>query len=360
MMPEPRLSLAKTPSTLEHSKEQTGRNLKKITIEILKYSIAAALMYWLISTGKIDLVTVKKNLTLDVLLVGGGIITICIMLSALRWRLILAAQGIQVDYLLALRLSFLGIFSSFVLPGALAGDAVRAVITSRQSHLQSKQQKWKAASSVFVDRYIGLVAMCGLALTFSFFASSNPQKLSQMNKIQTFIGSVFFILVIAGSIFFSKRTNALIARPFQQSKWPALQKINKLILSFNFILPTSVVFNTLLISIIGHISTLFLFFYVGLKINPDLPTFTFLYGTPIGLLFLGIPIAPGGIGVGQSAFYYIFNLYGITPSNLGPTLITIYQLFLVCVSGLGSFVFIQYKFMARKTLNRSQEAYSKD
>ncbi|MNU01394.1 hypothetical protein D3C72_2447830 [compost metagenome] len=56
-----------------------------------------------------------------------------------------------------------------------------------------------------------------------------------------------------------------------------------------------------------------------------------------------IPISPAGVGVGQAAFYFLFNVYTGTETELGPTVITAYQVGMFVLSLWGAFFYLRRK-----------------
>ena len=76
-------------------------------------------------------------------------------LSAYRWRMLLAVQDIHITFGESLRLTYIGWFFNNWMPGATGGDFVKAYYIAQQTH-----KKTEAVTVVFLDRIIGLVAMC--------------------------------------------------------------------------------------------------------------------------------------------------------------------------------------------------------
>jgi hypothetical protein len=77
--------------------------------------------------------------------------------GAVRWRMLLAVQGIHITLWESVRLTYIGWFFNNWLPGATGGDFVKAFYIARQTH-----HKPEAITTVFLDRLIGLIAMCML------------------------------------------------------------------------------------------------------------------------------------------------------------------------------------------------------
>jgi uncharacterized membrane protein YbhN (UPF0104 family) len=86
------------------------------------------------------------------------------------------------------------------------------------------------------------------------------------------------------------------------------------------------------------------FVYVGsLVYEGQIPLAIYFFAVPVGFMATAIPISPGGVGVGQAAFYFLFNTaYGKT-TDVGSATITAFQAVLFCLSLLGAIAYIQMK-----------------
>ena len=82
-------------------------------------------------------------------------------LIGLRWWLLLRAQSIFIDYWVAVRLHFLGLFYNNFMPSSVGGDFIRAWYVTKHT-----DKKFVAALSVFVDRAIGLLSTIVIAIFF--------------------------------------------------------------------------------------------------------------------------------------------------------------------------------------------------
>ncbi len=76
------------------------------------------------------------------------------LVTALRWWMLLAIQGIGISLWEAVRLTFLGQFYSLVVPGTVGGDVVKAYYVTKHTHAKAG-----AILSIFVDRVFGLAAL---------------------------------------------------------------------------------------------------------------------------------------------------------------------------------------------------------
>jgi glycosyltransferase 2 family protein len=72
-----------------------------------------------------------------------------------RWRLVLATQGLDLSMARAARISLVAQFFNAFLLGSTGGDLIKAYYAARETH----HQKTEAVTTVFVDRLVGLWAM---------------------------------------------------------------------------------------------------------------------------------------------------------------------------------------------------------
>jgi glycosyltransferase 2 family protein len=83
---------------------------------------------------------------------------------AIRWWLLLRAQGIHIEISAAVRLFFLGLFYNNLMPGSVGGDLLKAWYVTKHT-----PKRLEGVLSVFVDRVIGLVGMVLMAI-FTYLA----------------------------------------------------------------------------------------------------------------------------------------------------------------------------------------------
>ena len=77
-----------------------------------------------------------------------------VLVTALRWWMLLRIQRIRIPLWEAVRLTFLGQFYSLVVPGTVGGDVVKAYYVTKHT-----DAKAGAILSVFIDRVLGLAAL---------------------------------------------------------------------------------------------------------------------------------------------------------------------------------------------------------
>ena len=99
------------------------------------------------------------------------------LLACVRWRLLVRGLGMRLSLLEAFRLGMLGELLNFVALGSVGGDVVKL------AHLMkaNPEKAPRAATTVFMDRLIGLFSLCLLAsggiLAFGLWRSGPSQEL---------------------------------------------------------------------------------------------------------------------------------------------------------------------------------------
>jgi uncharacterized protein (TIRG00374 family) len=127
---------------------------------ILKLALAALLIWYVIDkAGWENIRSSLANIDRTGWLIGLGLVILANCLSMYRWHLLMRSVGLNSSFFLALRLGFIGVFFSNIVPGLTGGDVVKAVYVTREN----PGQRASAVMSVAVDRIIGIVALALIA-----------------------------------------------------------------------------------------------------------------------------------------------------------------------------------------------------
>jgi uncharacterized membrane protein YbhN (UPF0104 family) len=81
------------------------------------------------------------------------------------------------------------------------------------------------------------------------------------------------------------------------------------------------------ITVIIDVIFVYIFYAIGREMGESsLSLSSYFTAVPLGILATTVPITPGGIGIGQGAFYAIFLLFGAASGSIGVTIISVYQI----------------------------------
>ena len=286
--------------------------MKSFFISVCKLGVAAALVAWLIASGKLHFSQLAiflerpEILSLNIF----NWLVLIVFLGALRWRLLLQGLGLVAQYGRVARLHLIGLFFNTAMPGAVGGDLVKAVYLMRE---QMAQRKTPAMLSVLMDRVIGLIClfmMAAVAMAINFEMIWTDRALRPL---------VFFVAAGMVAIGFGF---GLMFFPFKDGQDPFLKLLDKQIPGFSVLRqfyeatrsyrhqPMAIVSALALSFLIQGGCLIYCWFLTGALTGQSADVMLFAAIFPIGIMTTAIPIAPGGLGVGHVAFEKLFGLAG--------------------------------------------------
>ncbi len=306
---------------------------------ILKIVFAAAIITWLLRSGKLDFSLIGESITSGWnWLICIGLIILQDAVSAIRWRLLLKVKSdAELPIGSMIKLTWIGLFFNSVLPGAVTGDLIKLVYAR---DLDRKLDRTFLVTTALVDRILGLI---GLLFLLGVFSLANYSELASYgDKMRNILH--FNFLLFAGVLFFL----ALLFLP-ERITLPIRDLLGKIPLLGNKIKKTLdqvwliggdklTVFKCLMISVALQFSNVLGFWIVtapfyGKELS-IMQVFTFV---PLGQMAVAVPISPAGIGVGHVIFETLFSFVGIPR---GASLFNIYFICVVLVNLFGFFPYV--------------------
>lgn len=227
------------------------------------------------------------------------------MISFQRWHVLLRSVRVDARVWRVQKLGFIGLFFSNIIPGLTGGDLVKAIMVARDH----PEQRPAAVLSVIVDRVIGLL---GLALVASGALVFQDERFAVMKKNLNLI----LLAIVAGAlVVLSKRLRRLFridrllkALPFAE----VLHKLDHAALLYRA-RPLALAYSVV-VSLAIHGMILTEIGVLGRAIGIQIPWLDFYSLAPLALIVQSLPISPGGIGVGELAFMFLFARSGVPGS----------------------------------------------
>ncbi len=302
----------------------------------LKIAIAAALVTFMVKSGHLDLkglwqLMTPMNIALALTLCG-----LNVAMAAWRWILLLKARGFQIGFGYGFSLYLIGLFFNHALPGAVGGDLIRGYYLV----VDNPERKVDSVLSIIIDRVLGLysfflLSLIAVAFDFQFVIANEKIRLVALLCFIIFVG-----LTILFTITFSKRLTKASGLHFFMSRISAL---NKLVEAFQrFGRDRKVIAASVLVSVLAQLITMLFFYQVGIVTGETGMTWkAVMFAVPMGFVVTAVPISPAGIGVGQVAFHYLFQIYLDKPTSVGSMAITAFQLCLAAWALLGAFFYLR-------------------
>jgi len=315
--------------------------LKFSLSSFLKIFFAVALVYWLVQSGKIDFFALKNFLSGPVILICLLLVFSNILLATYRWHMLLKTQGISVPFSQTFRLSTIGIFFNFAIPGGVGGDVIKAFYATKNY----PDKKSQAVLTILMDRMVGLFTIVFMALVALLFHGKETFSNAVLNYILITTCIVFSIFSAFWVVTFSRTAVSKISNSTIFKKIPFGDKLLKLVQLLSFYKDhKNIFFKTVFISFLAQITSICFFIYGGNVLSSSPVDFSiYFFVVPIGFIVTAIPISPAGVGVGQIAFMKLFNIAQKTESPLGANLATAFQVFCFCVGLIGAYYYVRFK-----------------
>jgi uncharacterized membrane protein YbhN (UPF0104 family) len=242
-----------------------------------------------------------------------------VLLTVVRWFILVRAQSLPFRPVDAVRLGFIGYFFNTFLPGSVGGDLIKAAFIARE---QSKRTV--AVATVLIDRAVGLWGLCWLVAILGGVFWAAGQLAGEFENVLRSI-----TLVAAGATAASVLVWFLLGTLPQ---WRAdrfarrLERIPKVGHSaaefwravWIYRLEGRAVWLGLALALVGHVGFVLTFYFSARTLwEPDqIPSVTthFLI-VPVGMAVqAGVP-TPGGIGGGEFMFGRLYEWVGFAFAN---------------------------------------------
>lgn len=270
---------------------------------------------------------------------GAGLAGVVLLMGAVRWKIILAARGLDYPWNHLLRVYLIGqFFNSFML-GVAGGDLVRAFYVGRATGCR----KTEALATVLVDRVSGmfmvyLVALLMMAINAELFLSHWALHLPALMMLAMIAGGVAFLLAIYNVRRFQHWAvfNAVRRRP------GLVRVLGNLLDVFDmFRRQPGLVLRTSLLSLLAQILLVCQCYCLGRSLEISLGFTDYLAVIPVILSLAAIPITPGGLGVREALSVTMLGAMGVPSARALPLSLMVYAVS-VLWSIVGGAIFMGY------------------
>ncbi len=229
--------------------------------------------------------------------------TIAGIILSIRYWLLLRIQDIHITRYESLRLTFLGMFFNYFMPGSVGGDLVKAYYVAKHT-----PRKAAVLVSVFVDRMLGLTelavlasVMIGVALALGENYESLRMSVNVVLVVMALVaGALIFVLSarfrrlfhlqkIYQKMSFAHHIEAAgDAAQLYRARWVDLLKA------------IGITFGAQAFSIVSIA-------LLGMALEIDTPIVNYFVYVPMIWILGAIPISPGGAGLIESLYITFFS-----------------------------------------------------
>jgi glycosyltransferase 2 family protein len=279
------------------------RSSRKLIINVAGISLAFGLLGWTIAKNWTVIQQVFQG-PLDgrLFALAFAVNMLAVVLTFVRWYILVRALDIPFRLRDAVRLGFIGNVFNLVIPGAVGGDLIKAVYLC-----QEQSRKAEAVASMVIDRIVGLLGLFLLAAVMGAWiwrdASGDVQRLIM----------VVWVAVVAGllglAVLFTPALYQPLARLFARRKRLAriFQELSAAAGAYRTRL--GVVALMLLMAMGIHSLYVLSFYMVSRAMFPTIPSLGehFLM-VPLTLFTTAVPLPFGALGLSEKISDQLFRL----------------------------------------------------
>ncbi len=227
--------------------------------------------------------------------------------SVLRWWRLLAIAGCGTPYSSVFRLTFLGLFFNLIVPGLTGGDLIKAVMVVREH----PERRSDAFVSAVVDRIFGLIGLLLLASAVVLLAGE------RLVELKTPVLVVTVVALLGSTVIFHSWPRKLVRLDNWIHRLPQGERLRSMDRSVRIYgqHPWTLLL-ALVISVFNHAANATAVFIIAGSLGAALGYGDTLCAASLASLVSAVPISPGGLGVEEAIYVYLFTLLGST-SSLG-------------------------------------------
>lgn len=257
----------------------------KTTLKLAASMTVLAVLFAVMDTEAI--VLRLRGADLAWLSVAVGVLTLLTFLMARRWQLTAHALGFALGYRRAVSEYYIAQLLNLLLPGAVAGDAARAVRLRKQGDLK------RAAQTVLIERLIGQTSIFIMMFIGFTAALLVPAGAPWPSVTWAWLG--LFAVIAIGAVLYARRGGRFSA--FLATALRLMRRPQQIVLSA-------------LIAILISVA----FYACARATGTVLPVAALFTLIPLLLTAMLIPFSVGGWGWREGAAAALFPLVGAQPS----------------------------------------------
>jgi uncharacterized protein (TIRG00374 family) len=299
---------------------------KQALFTALKYLLGLGLLAWVVwanwkpadgSQGLAD--AFQKPIRLAPLFLAAALVLAGVLLTFVRWYLLVRAQGLPFTLPGAVRLGLVGYYLNTFLPGSVGGDIIKAACIARQ-----QSRRTVAVATVLIDRAIGLCGLIWLVALMGglFWATGRLEELAVSPGAAAALETIAIIAAaLAGAsvllwlllgVLPTRRAERFAERLARIPRvGPALAELWRAVWMYRC--QGRSVGLALAMAMVGHVGFVLAFYFASLTLTPASaipPLEAHFLLVPVGMAIrAGFP-TPGGVGGGEAGFGWLYTLVG--------------------------------------------------
>jgi glycosyltransferase 2 family protein len=276
---------------------------------LVRLSVGIALIAYLARSRIIDFHSLLKPIAAwPIDLAAVSLIFLDVVLMAARLSMLFKPQGLQLSFANSLKLTLVSSFFATFLPGAAGGDLAKLFYAAKEN----KGRRAEIVTVVIFDRAIGLFSILILPLLFAPLFRPLIRDVAVLRML--LIAAVILALCMLAGLILCLRSPAALSRLLE---WgfrflPGKKLAERSIASVAaYRGHARVLVAALGLSLLANLTLIGATALAIWALHPASMSMKMCLVIPLGDLANNLPLTPGGLGVGESAYSVLFKLAGL-------------------------------------------------
>jgi uncharacterized protein (TIRG00374 family) len=309
---------------------------RRTLFAILRLALGIGILAYLYHSKILDFRALTKLfIAWRITLVAMAVLLVDLLLMSVRTTLLFKPQGLRLPVRKSFQLALLALLFSTLLPGGTGGDVAKLFYATKQN----SGRRMQIATVVVFDRAIGFFSMLILPFFFVPFFLPLIRTLPALRHLLWTIACISVgVLATFAVCIFNRPLQKLLSRSSPSfARWRDLASSSLTTLEAYRQAPGTLL-SVLLIALLSNLSVIAITALAVLLLNPAALAAKMCLVIPMGHIINGIPLTPGGLGVGEAAFNTLFKIAGLQG---GAETLFIWRIWKVLISLLGFFVYLR-------------------
>jgi hypothetical protein len=287
-----------------------SKALSKMLLLLVRIAIGVGILAYLAKSGQINLTSLGNLLHLwPITIAAIAFLFVDIFFMSVRASLLFRSARLSLSLLNSFQLNLIGFLFSTFLPGAAGGDIAKVVYATKENH----GRRAEVATVLILDRLVGLFSLILLPLLFAPFFMELLRTIPVLRRLLYFDGMLAGLMLAgAALVMFFTPTRVWAERLLKG--WPGVKSLATRVLDALALhgRDQGTLFSALFLSLLANFALIVVTALALYAVNPAAFSMRLALVAPIGHLVNSVPLTPGGIGVGETAFNALFKLTGLS------------------------------------------------
>jgi glycosyltransferase 2 family protein len=297
-------------TTPKAAADSRGGTLRKTAFLALRLAIGITILVYLAKSGQINFSSLIRLLHVWPITVAAvGFLLLDILMMSIRASLLFRNARLSLSLWNSIQLNLIGFLFSTFLPGAAGGDIAKLLYATRENH----GRRAEVATVLILDRLVGLFSLVMLPLLFAPFFPDLLRSVTVLRRL-LYMDALLAVLMLAGTalVMFYVPTRSWVT--WLLDRWPGIKNLALRVLDAMAVhgKARSSLFFALLLSLLANLALIGVTALGLYAVSPGSFSMRLALVAPIGHLVNSLPLTPGGIGVGETAFNGLFTLTGMS------------------------------------------------